>query len=797
MRFLYQRNSDSGHTYGHFNLLVPKTDESENKKVKDMVFVDRFPPGGRTSSIANMKKFFERWSGAKDPLPKDFPPLPPPDGPPSSIPEAIMQQQEHSQAVEIDRNKQQEAEQQQKTLPAEAPSVEAIMQLPEPSQAVEIDSNKQQEAEQQQKTLPAEAPSVEAIMQQQEPSQAVEIDTNKQQEAEQQQKTLPAEAPSVEAITQHPEPSQAVEIDSNKQQEAMQQQEAMKAETPAVEAIIQHPEPSQAVEIDNKQQEAVQPQEAMKAETPAVEAIMQHPEPSQAVEIDNKQQEAVQPQEAMKAETPAVEAIMQHPEPSQAVEIDNKQQEAVQPQEAMQAETPAVEAIMQHPEPSQAVEIDNKQQEAVQPQEAMKADNHSSLHDSQRTEETTKLEGSEQPDNDTQDSNNSSYDSAYDKIKYVVEKIQSFKPDPDRISNVQDDFSDSEEHSQDEANDEYDEANDEASSEAADKANDQTHDEAHEQSASAAKANNSKTCDDNADSVPVIRLSEQDINKVFSDLDKSHEIFMLWTNKNITGKVYVTAWKSANIVGTVYIHRQKIVKTFADLRGCECFKDASREIRELWKNRLLKEEKRLYVWEIKGIEKLEHPKRVIGHEKKRFFNVILQKMISFEHRDAPAMTLESSAKYFLDNLSTDDLQRLESTMKHLDQCTIRVGTTCSGTDIAVSMIRSTFSVLSKHFGASCIGLILYGNFGKCMCTYKHCGIVKRYIYIYMYVCTYKCNVYGTVFKYIYMYLFTFKYCCTHTCMHVMFSVWVYFMILCFFAFVLKTPFVAKTTKINR
>ena len=60
----------------------------------------------------------------------------------------------------------------------------------------------------------------------------------------------------------------------------------------------------------------------------------------------------------------------------------------------------------------------------------------------------------------------------------------------------------------------------------------------------------------------------------------------------------------------------------------------------------------------------------------------------------PDMQLSSTAAYFVKRLSDADQKSLEARMKHLDGTTIRVGSTCSGTDLRVPVLKHTFKRLS-------------------------------------------------------------------------------------------------------
>ena len=78
----------------------------------------------------------------------------------------------------------------------------------------------------------------------------------------------------------------------------------------------------------------------------------------------------------------------------------------------------------------------------------------------------------------------------------------------------------------------------------------------------------------------------------------------------------------------------------------------------------------------------------------------------------PAMSLKSTAKYFVDKLSPDDKELLASTMRLLDGNTIRFGSTCSGTDVISPVMKHTFAALSELFDAP----MLYLDLGTVLLT---------------------------------------------------------------------------------
>ena len=199
--------------------------------------------------------------------------------------------------------------------------------------------------------------------------------------------------------------------------------------------------------------------------------------------------------------------------------------------------------------------------------------------------------------------------------------------------------------------------------------------------------------------VNIIKLTGCDIDLIFSDLNTAREVLMLFTNKKISGETYVTKQDSSEVLGKVLVDKQTCISNLGELRACECFHNASREIKDLWKKRILQEKKPLFLWEMLGIEVFEKPLTIRG-KTKTGTQIALNRLVSHHEATVPSLDLKETALYFMQRLSEEDLQRLGQTMAHLDQCTVRVGGTCSGTDIAVSVTRATLEAFSKHFNAS-------------------------------------------------------------------------------------------------
>lgn len=83
--------------------------------------------------------------------------------------------------------------------------------------------------------------------------------------------------------------------------------------------------------------------------------------------------------------------------------------------------------------------------------------------------------------------------------------------------------------------------------------------------------------------------------------------------------------------------------------------------------------------------------------------------------DVPDMNLKSTATFFLNRLCEDDKKKLLENVKALDGNTIKLGSTCSGTDIIVPVFRRTLDAINEMFGAACLcikpkGTVQYKSF---------------------------------------------------------------------------------------
>ena len=200
--------------------------------------------------------------------------------------------------------------------------------------------------------------------------------------------------------------------------------------------------------------------------------------------------------------------------------------------------------------------------------------------------------------------------------------------------------------------------------------------------------------------VSVLRLPGPECERILATLKSPHDVVMVWCSRKILGEVYLIKGMESVVLGKASVEDQHRVSSFAELRKLRCFKDATPDLRTLWKNRVLHEEKQLYVWKIVGIELFDKPLYLHGCRFPKHCRIDLKNLKPAVDVELPGLDLQETALYFLNRLGEQDLQRLQDTMQHLDNCVIRVGTACSGTDIAVSVLKSTMAAFSKHFNVS-------------------------------------------------------------------------------------------------
>ena len=124
--------------------------------------------------------------------------------------------------------------------------------------------------------------------------------------------------------------------------------------------------------------------------------------------------------------------------------------------------------------------------------------------------------------------------------------------------------------------------------------------------------------------------------------------------------------QQGKLVGTATLVTIKIINNFADLRTCTEFKTASEEQKLAWRKRIVHNKKPLYQWILEDIVELKQPLQGPSSRGKATW-VNIAKLKSFVEREVPEPDLRE---------------------------------TCSGTDVCVCVMKSTFQILGQLFDAT-------------------------------------------------------------------------------------------------
>lgn len=112
------------------------------------------------------------------------------------------------------------------------------------------------------------------------------------------------------------------------------------------------------------------------------------------------------------------------------------------------------------------------------------------------------------------------------------------------------------------------------------------------------------------------------------------------------------------------------------------------------------EQKQLYQWSFKDISKVNVRTVVEGTLVQGRYCYIRPSDLKQMVVRPPDMSLRATAEYFVGRLSPDDKHALSETMRGLHGKCIRIGSTCSGTDVIIPVMHHTFEALSQLFNVS-------------------------------------------------------------------------------------------------
>ena len=149
---------------------------------------------------------------------------------------------------------------------------------------------------------------------------------------------------------------------------------------------------------------------------------------------------------------------------------------------------------------------------------------------------------------------------------------------------------------------------------------------------------------------------------------------------------------SYHLVGEVSLASNVCVDTLDALyERCEPMFD-----RKTLKSRL-KEWKKLYIWEISDLivyeKKMLVPVKPRNHG--RPFRIALKSVTELPSSEPLPMDLKATADHFVSRLSSTCREILKCSLGKLNGRTLRIGTTCSGSDICVTVVKQTVQYLNQ------------------------------------------------------------------------------------------------------
>ena len=112
------------------------------------------------------------------------------------------------------------------------------------------------------------------------------------------------------------------------------------------------------------------------------------------------------------------------------------------------------------------------------------------------------------------------------------------------------------------------------------------------------------------------------------------------------------------------------------------------------------DQKPLYEWTFECICGFSTRTVLEAPTKGRFAQVKASLLKEMPVEALPDMSLRATAEYFVKRLSPSDFEKLSSRMSALHGHTISVGSTCSGTDVIIPVMKWTFHTLSRLFGVT-------------------------------------------------------------------------------------------------
>ena len=210
----------------------------------------------------------------------------------------------------------------------------------------------------------------------------------------------------------------------------------------------------------------------------------------------------------------------------------------------------------------------------------------------------------------------------------------------------------------------------------------------------------------------VVRFQPDVVDQLRAPGPDEREVLLLWQVRPGALNVVVASSGHNEIVLRCQLDRVQVLTTFVELRQEPLFANASLPSRKLLREVITKKGRPVYKW---YLTKVEVPsQKVLAPPGRGTWSFVPAARVPQDESeiDIPEMNLASTGLYFIRRLAAEDYERLAATAKSMDGKEIRVGTTCSGTDGCLNVLKATVEVMNKEFQArSFLFLDTYG----CLC----------------------------------------------------------------------------------
>ena len=200
--------------------------------------------------------------------------------------------------------------------------------------------------------------------------------------------------------------------------------------------------------------------------------------------------------------------------------------------------------------------------------------------------------------------------------------------------------------------------------------------------------------------VQVVRLPSNIVQKLFfcAATGEAAEIIQCQKVRSDVKEICIAeSGRGGHIVLKCQV-QTRAINSYAELRTCSDFTQASNARKKALRNRLMNKNQQAFVWTLSDLKRMQTPLQAPMGIRSRSFAVAISSLESCKDIPLPEMSLKSTASYMIDMLSSEDLDKLKNLAQHLDGVTIRAGSTCSGSDTCMNVLRHTISSINERFG---------------------------------------------------------------------------------------------------